>query len=118
MSARPPAFEELRSRFVGGFPARIDALRGLEPGLLRGEAAALERARALAHQIAGAGGSYGWPELSAAARRLELAEEGDHAAGLGALIDALERVQQEHQLGRLDRPISGPWERAGEVPGS
>ena len=57
--------DELTSLYVGEMPARIDALKAAFgdhdwDGLTR-----------LAHQLSGSAGSYGFPELSRLARRLE-----------------------------------------------
>lgn len=61
------AFERLRREYLDEMPARFAAL---EAAAAAGDDAAL---RTLLHQLAGSGGSHGFPAISAAARALERA---------------------------------------------
>jgi HPt (histidine-containing phosphotransfer) domain-containing protein len=90
--ADDPEMAELVQRFVAALPSRIAKLR---------EAAADPVARGffqrLAHQLAGAAGGYGFPQLSDAARRLELAisHGQDGATALEALAALCRQVGAE-----------------------
>ncbi len=83
-----PEMAEIVVRFVAHLPAQVGAL----------EAAAADGAalRTLAHQMSGAAGSFGFPQISAAAARLEAAlEERAPAAAetaLGELLALCRRV--------------------------
>jgi len=63
--AGDPDMQELVEFFVGQMPDRVDALRASF------ESGSLEELRSLAHQLKGAGGSYGFPQITDSARRLE-----------------------------------------------
>jgi PAS domain S-box-containing protein len=75
---------ELMRRFIEVWPHRVVEIRA---ALGRGD---LEGLRRLAHQLKGAGGSYGFPAVSVAAGELEmqLAAKPD----LGALEEAIDRL--------------------------
>lgn len=76
--AGDPDMRELVEFFVDQMPERVRALQqSLETG-------ALEDVRSIAHQLKGAGGSYGFPQITNTARVLE--EQAD-----GADIDAIRR---------------------------
>jgi len=69
--AGDPDMRELVEFFVGQMPQRVRALQeSLESG-------ALEDVRSIAHQLKGAGGSYGFPQITESARSLE--EQADSA---------------------------------------
>jgi hypothetical protein len=83
---------DLRRRFVNGLPARLQAL---EAAQVAGDPQALSE---LAHDLKGAGGSFGHPELSAIGRRLErsglvgdLTATGRELDELRAAVDAIRR---------------------------
>jgi HPt (histidine-containing phosphotransfer) domain-containing protein len=86
------AFERLRREYLEEMPARLAAL---ESAARSGDHAAL---RTGLHQLAGSGGSHGFPEISAAARALErelpTAAPGDIAAALATLHDAVTAAQR------------------------
>ncbi len=88
-------FEELRTHFVAGFPARIDALRGLAQPVRAGDPQAIHHLQGLAHKLAGAGGTFGWPEISEQARALEHCAPQEREARLDALLSLLERIQTD-----------------------
>ncbi len=60
-----PDMIELVSEFVSAFPARVAAL---EECLAQGD---LPQIQLLAHQLKGAGGGYGFPQITEAADALE-----------------------------------------------
>lgn len=80
--ASDPDMADLLEFFVGQMPERMRVLReSLDGG-------AIEDVRMLAHQLKGAGGSYGFPQITECAKRLE--READ-----GADIDAIRRGVDE-----------------------
>jgi HPt (histidine-containing phosphotransfer) domain-containing protein len=87
------AFERLRREYLEEMPARLEAL---EAAARAGDHAAL---RTGLHQLAGSGGSHGFPGISAAARELERvlpsASEHDPAARLSALHDAVATARKQ-----------------------
>jgi HPt (histidine-containing phosphotransfer) domain-containing protein len=60
-----PELADLVAEFVAELPQRVGAMERAAAG------GAWEEVRRLAHQLKGAGGSYGFPAISAAAREVE-----------------------------------------------
>jgi len=84
---------EILKEFVGRLPDQLAAMRRS----LAEER--YEELRRLAHMLKGAGGSYGYPELTDASKPLEdAAKRSDHAAAEAAL-EALARLIQAIQTG-------------------
>src|SRR4051794_6436611 len=79
--ARDPELVELVELFVLELPDRLAALH------FAADAGDLQEVARLAHQLKGAGGSHGFPHLTAAARLLERAarESGSRAEVLQSL---------------------------------
>lgn len=77
-------FAELGATFRAQLPDRLAELRRLAA------AHRIDELRAVAHQMAGRGGTFGAPEISVAARALEEADEADVAAALEALATVIE----------------------------
>ena len=94
------AFERLRREYLEEMPARLEAL---DAALRAGDEAAL---RTGLHQLAGSGGSHGFPGISAAARELErelpTATPGDSAAALATLHDAVIAAQLQLTVKRRE----------------
>jgi two-component system, sensor histidine kinase and response regulator len=93
--ANDPDLEDILDEFVAGLPETISAMR---------EALAnnhYERLQRLAHQMKGAGGGYGYPHLTDAARILEDAAKAQDAEGgrlaMKQLRDLCKAVQAGHQ---------------------
>jgi chemotaxis protein histidine kinase CheA len=96
-------FEKLRAEFRGSMPAKITRLRSLwrridcdEP-----DADALDILRRELHTMTGSAGSFGLPQVSAAAAKAEESlaglkdgsrPGGKRAARFAALLDALEKA--------------------------
>ena len=76
--ADDPAMTEALEEFLGGLPEHIEFMR------VSLAARCHEKLRRRGHQLKGAGGSYGYPQLSEAAKELETAADNadDEAAGL------------------------------------
>jgi len=88
----------LRRRYLEGIPDKIATLRAICVDLRGGRTAAEGRLRRLAHQLAGSGASYGFAEISASARRAEVASSAHALSSAQALLEVLENV---HRLGAL-----------------
>ena len=69
--AESPVFASLVAKFVKNLPLRLAALQSAEK---LSDWAEIAR---LAHQMAGAAGSYGFPMLSEVAARIEVQAKGD-----------------------------------------
>ncbi len=78
-----PEMKELIAEFVSALPARINDLEVAATG------PSLEQARSLAHQLKGAGGGYGFPQITEAARMAEGAARAKDRAAIGRAITAL-----------------------------
>lgn len=72
-------FDELRREFLDEAAGKIREIRDLYQEKFPPEKQQVERITYLAHQLKGAGGSYGFPEISRDAAELE--EEVEAAAG-------------------------------------
>lgn len=84
----------LRAAYTSALGTRRAEIRSaLQPG--RADAEALQHARLLAHRMRGSAGSYGLPEVGAAAGRLEdaIAEYGRSAQNWPAVEAALEALE-------------------------
>ena len=83
------AFAALRRQFCAGLAGRWQRIEQAP--------SATERIQAL-HQLAGAAGSYGLPDLSAAAKAAELAAQNGPASALPAALAALHsQIRQTQQ---------------------
>ena len=80
-----PEMIDIVEQFVGELPDRLAALREA----LRDRD--WDRLVVLAHQLKGAGGSYGYPEISEAARQLE-ADARERAGPLEQRLEHLEKL--------------------------
>ena len=77
-----PVIARILPKFLGCLDARVQAMSA---ALADGQ---LEELRRLAHQLKGAGGSYGFPSLSEAAKRLEFeARDGQREAATASLAE-------------------------------
>lgn len=106
----PDALQErlaqLRQVYLSALPERARQFREAQAGLANG-ALPVERIRVLrvlAHQLAGSGGAYGFPDISASARAVETAlltlesggEPGPDRAHAGEAIAELCAVLERH----------------------
>ena len=64
-------FDELRKEFLGEAAEKIREIRDIFAKSFPPDATAAERITYLAHQLKGAGGSYGFPQISSEAAELE-----------------------------------------------
>jgi diguanylate cyclase (GGDEF)-like protein len=91
-----PALQELQREYLSTMPARLDELRSDIAEFSAGHRNATDSLKKRLHRLAGAGGSYGFLELSSLAREAEhwLARNpppGD-AGQLAAIVDRLARA--------------------------
>jgi HPt (histidine-containing phosphotransfer) domain-containing protein len=100
------AFHQLRREYLASLPARLDELRSDVADFRAGMPKAADTLRTKLHRLAGSGGSYGFSELSKAAREAEhwLAAHPLPAgsADLDVLLDRLMTA-----AGRASRRVSG-----------
>jgi HPt (histidine-containing phosphotransfer) domain-containing protein len=97
------AFAELRVEFAGKLPDRIEAVsRAIRAaGAAREDGELRDAARSVAHKLRGSAGSYGFPEISAAAGRIEEAfvdlrgeVAADPAASWRVILEALAELER------------------------
>jgi histidine phosphotransfer protein HptB len=87
--AGDPDMAELLAEFVGTLPQRLAEMRQAAQGQNWPEV------RRLAHQLRGAGGSYGFPLLTTAAARVEtIAKEQANIKDVRAALDQLTAISQ------------------------
>lgn len=76
-------FRELLEEFAAALPKRRDGLQAAY------RAGAFDELRSRAHQLKGAGGGFGFPQLSELAAELELASQSQDAAELGEKLESI-----------------------------
>ena len=84
--------DELKRAYRKALPGRIAALEGARAAAASGDAEAAATIRRVAHSLRGSGGTYGFPEVSAAATAVEDAAANELPAALDALIAMLYSV--------------------------
>src|SRR5690606_6844284 len=82
-------FVELKEQYRKSLQDKLKLLTGLLPALRGGDAQALEQLRQLAQTLGDSSASFGFPEISAAARAVENADDAQRLAQLPALARAL-----------------------------
>ena len=85
--------DDLKAWYREGLAARIEALEAARASHRGGAADAEASIRRIAHSLRGSGGTYGFPEISAAAAAVEEAEEADLAPALDGLLAILRGVR-------------------------
>ena len=83
--------DELTARFRMGLQERLEALSGDREAVTR-DPAARSRVRGAAHALKGSGGTYGFPDISAAAGAVEVAPDDGIAPALDRLLASLRRA--------------------------
>src|SRR5690606_15475327 len=100
------AFDQLRRDYLAESGARLAELRADADAYRAGDASVLAALRTRFHRLVGSGGSYGFPEISSAARQVERWLAGapaPDAANADTLDDAIDRLavlfsEAEHML--------------------
>jgi diguanylate cyclase (GGDEF)-like protein len=110
------AFLELQREYLSELPARLEELRAEVAGFRAGTEEAATALRTQFHRLAGSGGSYGFPEVSAIAREMErwIASNPPREEA-GRVADAIERLSQVMVRARLQlsaEPEAAPEWRA------
>ncbi len=91
--------DELTERYRRGLGERLEALSADRASLARSRAAR-KRVRSIAHSLKGSGGTYGFPEITAAAAAVEAAPD----AGLRDALDALVAILRREAAAPESRP--------------
>lgn len=99
------AFQELRREYLASLPARLDEIRSDVAGFRAGMPAAAVSLRTRLHRLAGSGGSYGFSDLSNAARQAEQWLSGDPSPA--------DAPQLERLLERLSEAVGEAGRRGG-----
>ena len=81
--AADPEFHELLEEFAAAMPVRRDGLLDAHRG------AAYDLLQTRAHQLKGAGGGFGFPQLSELAAALEKACQGRNPARIAETLEAV-----------------------------
>jgi len=87
------AREQLQGWYRQAMLRRIVELRGLRDRIRRRDAAAFDAVRSVGQALRGSGGTFGYPELSAAATLVETATDADVPRRLEGLIAELHRLR-------------------------
>ncbi|HTR00662.1 MAG TPA: response regulator [Candidatus Acidoferrum sp.] len=82
-------FEELKQQYRQTLPDKIAAIRAMLQELRDGRKEADDKLRLLAHTLHGSGSTFGYPEISAAAKAVELAPGDELLKHLTQLIRVL-----------------------------
>lgn len=90
-------FDELRREFLGEAAEKIREIREIFDRSFPPSGTDAERITYLAHQLKGAGGSYGFPQISSEAASLETEVEavvaGDHSLS-GSISERIKRLTE------------------------
>lgn len=84
--------QELRREYLADSPKRMAELRELGARLARGDSTALADCRQAFHRLAGSGGSYGFPHVSARSREGEQLVQRLASAGSGLKPDDISAI--------------------------
>ena len=84
--------EEIVRRYHEALAKRIDVLESAVTVLQAGGTGAIDTIRQIAHQLKGSGGTYGYPEITAAAEALHNAQENDIPEHLNKLLVVLRKI--------------------------
>ncbi|MCH7576016.1 MAG: response regulator [Candidatus Marinimicrobia bacterium] len=104
--------EALQQHYREALAARIDALETARSSHIDGDTDALESIKRVAHTLKGSGGTFGFPEITAAAEAVGLAGSGALVEKVDTLLAILHEVMQggEARLHELlvieDEPVA------------
>jgi chemotaxis protein histidine kinase CheA len=99
--------DDLKAWYREGLAARIEALEAALTTLRSGAPEAHASIRRIAHSLRGSGGTYGFPEISAAAAAVEEADAADLASRLEALFATLRSVRATREPEAVGTPRFG-----------
>jgi HPt (histidine-containing phosphotransfer) domain-containing protein len=83
---------DLTTFYRNALPARIATLEAARKPMQDGATEAWPEVRRLAHSLRGSGATYGFPEVTEAAKLLEEAAEPDRLRQIDHLVDVLRKV--------------------------
>jgi len=84
--------DELKEYYRNALRARIEALESARKSYLNDDADALDTIRRIAHSLKGSGGTYGFPEVSEAAGKVEEAPDDSVHPALTELLGILREI--------------------------
>lgn len=84
--------DELQQFFRDAAVDQLTTLEGIAPRVKQGDRSAIDRALTIAHSLKGSGASYGFPEVTEAATRLQTAEAADFESALESLCVILASI--------------------------
>ena len=96
-----PDMTQILQGFVGRLADQLDAMRQALGGGRH------EELRRLAHQLKGAGGSYGYPSLTEACKALEDSAKSEDIDAAGAALDRVAALIAAIENGCLADTLSG-----------
>lgn len=92
--------DELKSTYIQSLSERIKTLSASKNELETGGEAARKAIRSISHSLRGSGGTYGFPEISELAEKVELSSDADIPEALDALLRLLKSTISEYQTSR------------------
>ncbi|MCX5656197.1 MAG: response regulator [Planctomycetota bacterium] len=98
--AADPDLAEVLGQFVAGLPGQIEAMSRAA------QAGRREELQRLAHRLKGAGGSYGYPSLTEAARELEVAARAGDVEAAGLALGRLTAMSRAIVRGMVPESVS------------
>ncbi len=85
-------FDKLQEKYKNSLPEKIYKIESLLKDFKSNELGAEEKIKTLAHSLHGSGSTYGFPEISQAAREVEHADDRDFLEKINCLIIKLQQV--------------------------
>lgn len=89
--------DELKSAYIQGLSSRVKALTASKNELETNGEVARKAIRRISHSLRGSGGTYGFPEISELAERVEESSDSNISKALDALLQLLKSSISEHQ---------------------
>lgn len=89
--------DELKSAYIQGLSSRVKALTASKNELEINGEVARKAIRRISHSLRGSGGTYGFPEISELAERVEESSDSNISKAVDALLQLLKSSISEHQ---------------------
>jgi HPt (histidine-containing phosphotransfer) domain-containing protein len=83
---------DLQQMYRNTLRRRIETLEAARDALASGDPEAEAAVQRIAHNLRGSGSTYGFPEITAAAEKLELADRDQCISELDALMDIIREI--------------------------
>ena len=84
--------DDLQQMYRETLRRRIEVLESARKALTSGDPQAREAVRRIAHNLRGSGSTYGYPEITVAAEKLELADQDQCISELDGLMTIIREV--------------------------